>query len=102
MTGPLSSASMVGEASGFLHVVRIDVAVDPVRAEYQVAFAPVGGRLRRRHLVCHGLDGLTSFLRQVRVPVLEIERAWRMLAQRQVCSIPRVALTPAQLEVFGL
>ena len=38
--------SMADTATGFLHVVRLTDAVDPVMAEYRIAFAPLGGRLR--------------------------------------------------------
>ena len=47
----------------------------------------------------HGLDRLTAFLRQAHVPTPDIERAWRTLATRRVHSIPRVGLTPAEIEV---
>lgn len=76
--------------------------MDPIQAEYRIVFAPLGGRLRDRHVRCQGLDGLTDFLRQARVPIPVIERAWRTLAERRVHSIPRVFLTPAQLEALGL
>src|SRR6266851_241877 len=56
------------------------------------------GGLRSRHAVVHGLDRLTAFLRQAHVPTPEIERAWRALATRRVHSIPRVGLTPTQIE----
>ncbi len=60
------------------------------------------GGLRSRHAVVHGLDRLTAFLRQAHVPTPEIERAWRALATRRVHSIPRVGLTPTQIEALGL
>ena len=93
---------MVGEVTGFLHIVRIEAPIDPVTAEYRIAFAPLGGRLRSRHATVHGLDRLTAFLRGARVPTPEIERAWRALAMRRVHSIARVGLTPAQIEALGL
>ena len=93
---------MVGEVTGFLHIVRVDGPIDPVIAEYRIAFAPVGGRLGSRHATVHGLDRLTGFLRRARVPTPEIERAWRTLATRRVHSIARVGLTPAQIEALGL
>jgi hypothetical protein len=93
---------MVGEVTGFLHIVRVEAPIDPVNAEYRIAFAPVGGRLRSRHVMCQGLDRLTAFLRQAHVPTPEIERAWRTLAKRRVHSIPRVGLTPAQIEALEL
>jgi hypothetical protein len=93
---------MVGEITGFLHIVRIEAPVDPVTAEYRLAFAPVGGRLRRRHVTVQGLDRLTAFLRRAHVSTPEIERAWRVFATRRVHSIPRVGLTPAEIEALGL
>jgi hypothetical protein len=48
------------------------------------------------------LDALTDFLRQTGVPIPEIERTWQALAKRRICSVPRVALTPAQIEALGL
>lgn len=93
---------MVGEVTGFLHIVRVDAPIDPVNAEYRIAFAPVGGRLRSRHVMVQGLDRLTTFLRRAQVPTLEIERAWRTLATRRIHSIPRVGLPPAQIEALGL
>jgi hypothetical protein len=93
---------MVGEVTGFLHLVRVEAPIDPVNAEYRIAFAPEGGRLRSRHARCQGLDSLTAFLRRAHVPTPEIERAWRTLARRRVHSIPRVRLTPAEVEALGL
>ena len=93
---------MAGEVTGFLHIVRLTGAVDPVIAEYRIAFAPLGGRLRGRHVRCQGLDRLTDVLRQARVATPEIERAWRTLARHRFHAIPRVTLTPAQLEALGL
>jgi len=92
---------MVGEITGFLHIVRIEAPIDPVTAEYRIAFAPVGGRLRR-HVTVQGLDRLTAFLRQAHVPTPDIERAWRALATRRVHSIARVGLTPGEIEALGL
>jgi hypothetical protein len=89
-------------ATGFLHITRVHGHIDPVNAEYQIVFAPLGGRLRSRHALCHGLDGLTDFLRQAGVPLPEIERAWQDLAKRRIYSVPRVALTQAQVEALGL
>jgi hypothetical protein len=86
---------------GFLHVVRIGGNVDPVNAVYRIAFAPLDGSLRGRQ-AREGLDALTDFLRQAGVPIPEIERTWQVLAKRRVHSIPRIALTPAQLEALGL
>ena len=89
--------------TGFLRVVRVSALIDPVRAEYRIAFVPLDGRLHgRRHATRHGLDALTYFLRQARVPLSEIERAWQYLSRRRIYSVPRIALTPAQLEALGL
>jgi len=92
---------MVGEVTGFLHILRVDAPVDPVTAEYRIAFAPVGGRLRSRHVTVQELDRLTAFLRQAHVPTPTIEQAWRALATRRVHSIPRVGLTPTQIAALG-
>jgi hypothetical protein len=101
-TPPTIGIAMVGEVTGFLHIVRVDGPIDPVNAEYRIAFAPLGGRLRSRHATVHGLDQLTAFLRQAHVPTPDIERTWRALATRRVHSIPRVGLTPTQIEALGL
>jgi hypothetical protein len=93
---------MVGEVTGFLHILRVEAPIDPVNAEYRLAFAPVGGRLRSPHVMVQGLDRLTAFLRQAHVPTPEIERAWRALATRRLHSIPHVGLTPVQIQALGL
>ncbi len=94
---------MAGAPTGFLHVVRVGGLIDPVHAEYRIAFAPLDGRLHgRRHVTRQGLDALTDFLRQAGVSIPAIERTWQALARRRVHSIPRIALTPAQLEALGL
>jgi len=93
---------MAVEITGFLHVMRVPARVDPVNAEYRIVFAPLGGRLRGRRVSCLGLDALTDFLRRAGVPIPEIERAWQTLVRRRVHSIPRVVLTPAQLEALRL
>jgi len=93
---------MAEAATGFLHVVRIGGDIDPVNAEYRIAFAPLDGSLRGRQAQREGLDALTDFLLQAGVPIPEIERTWQTLARRRVHSVPRIALTPAQLEALGL
>jgi hypothetical protein len=93
---------MENSATGFLHITRVHGNIDPVNAEYRIAFAPLGGRLRPRQAQCQGLDALTDFLRQARVPLAEIERAWQSLAKRRIYSVRRVTLTPVQLEELGL
>ena len=87
---------------GFLHIVRIGGDIDPVAAEYRIAFAPLEGSLRGRQARREGLDALTDFLLQAGVTIPEIERTWRILATRRIHSIPRIALTRAQLEALGL
>jgi hypothetical protein len=89
-------------AIGFLHITRVHGPLDPVNAEYQIVFAPLGGRLRGRHARRQGLDGLTDFLRHAGVPLPDIERAWQHLAKRRIYSVPGVALTPGQLDALGL
>ena len=90
-------------ATGFLHVVRVSGLIDPVHAEYRIAFAPLDDALHDRpHVTRQGLDALTDFLRQAGVPIPEIERTWQALAGRRVHYIPRIALTSAQLEALGL
>jgi hypothetical protein len=94
---------MAEAATGFLHVVRVSGLIDPVHAEYRIAFAPLDGGLHgRRHVTRQGLEALTDFLRQAGVPIPEIERTWQALAGLRVHYIPRIALTPAQLEALGL
>jgi hypothetical protein len=87
---------------GLLHITRIHGPLDPVDAEYQIVFAPLGGRLRSRHARCRGLDGLTDFPRHARVSLPEIEKAWQNLAKRRIHSVQGVALTPVQLDALGL
>lgn len=91
---------MGGAVTGFLHMVRVDAFIDPATADHQLAFAPVGARLRRRHVTVQGLDRLTAFLRQAHVPTSEIERVWRGLAGP--LDPTRVGLTPAEIEALGL
>jgi hypothetical protein len=93
---------MAEAATGSLGVVRIGGDIDPVNAVYWIAFTPLDGRLRGRQVQREGLDALTDFLRQAGVPIPEIERTWQALARRRVHAIPRIALTPAQLEALGL
>jgi hypothetical protein len=93
---------MRSAAIEFLHITRVHSHIDPVSAEYRIVFAPLGGRLRSRHVQCQGLDALTDVLRQAGVPLPEIERTWQNLARRRIYSVPRVTLTQAQLEALGL
>jgi hypothetical protein len=87
---------------GFLHITGVPGPIDPVTAEYRIVFAPLGGRLGSRHTLCPSLDGLADFLRRARVPIPEIERAWQNLGKRRIYSVPRVALTRAQIDALGL
>ena len=64
--------------------------------------SPLDGSLRTRRPQREGLDSLTDFLRLAGVPIPEIERTWQALAKRRVHSIPRIALTSAQLEALRL
>jgi hypothetical protein len=82
--------------------LRIGGDVDPVNAVYRIAFAPLDGSRLGRQAQREGLDSLTDFLRQAGVPIPEIERTWQALAKRRIYSVPRVALTPAQIEALGL
>jgi len=102
ITPPMIGIAMGGEVTGFLHILRVEAPVDPVTAEYRIAFAPVGGRFRSRHVMVQGLDRLTAFLRQAHVPTPEIEQAWRALATRRIHSIRHVGLTSAELAALGL
>jgi hypothetical protein len=47
--GSPTIGTMVGEVTGFLHIVRIEASIYPVNAEYSLAFAPLGGRRHARH-----------------------------------------------------
>ena len=67
---------------------------------YRIAFASLDGSLRSRQAQREGHDSLTDFLQQAGVPIPEIERTWQALAKRPVHSVPRIALTPAQLEAL--
>ena len=49
-----------------------------------------------------GLDGLTDVLRAGRVPVDEIEEAWRVLAVELRHQIPNVTLTHALIRLLNL
>jgi hypothetical protein len=94
---------MGSPAMGFLHVVMVGRIMDPVHADYRITFTPLEDPLRdRRHVTRQGLDALTDFLRLAGVPSPEIERTWRTLARDRAHSIPRIALTPAQVEALGL
>src|SRR5713101_10093205 len=87
---------MAEAATGFLHVVRIGGDIDPVNAEYRIAFAPLDGSLRGRQAQREGLDALTDFLLQAGVPIPEIERTWRTLATRRVHPAYRPDASPAR------
>ena len=66
---------------GRLYIVRLRPAVDPVNAEYLLTFgSPSTAEIALNLGSVHGFDGLTDVLRAGRVPVNEIEKAWRVLA----------------------
>ena len=71
----LSAARWSARLPGILHIVRGDDSIDPVNAEYRIAFAPEGCRHRARHVMVDGLDQLPAFLRRAHIPTPEIERA---------------------------
>ena len=93
---------MAEPLTGFLHIFRVEAPVDPVQASYRVAFAPLGGRLRGRHVTCDGLEGLTRILRRAHVSTQMIERTWMALARRRIYSVAHVTLTQGELETLGL
>ena len=68
-------------SGGRLYSVRLHPAVDPVNAEYVLTFgSPATAEIALNLGSVRGLDGLTDVLRAGRVPVNEIEKAWRVLA----------------------
>ena len=50
------------------HITRVPGPIDPVTAEYRIAFAPLDGSRLGRQAQREGLDSLTDFLRQGRCP----------------------------------
>src|SRR5258708_14513010 len=80
---------------GRLYIVRLRPAVDPVNAEYLLTFgSPSTAEIALNLGSVHGLDGLTDVLRAGRVPVNEIEKAWRVLAVDLMHHIPGLTAPP--------
>jgi len=88
---------------GRLYIVRLRPAVDPVNAEYLLTFgSPSAAEIALSLGSVRGLDGLTDVLRAGRVPVNEIEKAWRVLAVDTTHQISNVTLTRAVIRVLNL
>jgi hypothetical protein len=88
---------------GRLYIVRLRPAADPVNAEYLLSFgSPSTAEVALNLGSVRGLDGLTDVLRAGRVPVNEIEKAWRVLAVEFRHLIPNVTLTPALIRLLNL
>ncbi len=88
---------------GRLFIVRFRPATDPVNAEYLLTFGPPSPAEAALNLgSVRGLDGLTDVLRAGRVPVGEIEKAWRVLAVEFRHQIPNVTLTRALIQMLKL
>ena len=88
---------------GRLYIVRFRPAVDPVNAEYLLTFgSPSTAEIALNLGSVRGLDGLTDVLRAGRVPVKEIEKAWRVLAVEFRHQIPNVMLTRALIQLLYL
>ena len=88
---------------GRLYIVRLRPAVDPVNAEYLLTYgAPATTEIALNLGSVRGLDELTDVLRAGRVPVSEIEKAWRVLAVEITHQIPNVALTRAVIRLLNL
>jgi hypothetical protein len=96
--GQAGSVTDLGERFALVNELRREIT----RLRQATARLQADRWLRSWHATVHGLDRLTAFLRQAHVPTQEIERAWRALATRRVHSIPRVELTPTQIEALGL
>ena len=88
---------------GRLYIVRFRPTVDPVNAEYLLTFgSPSTAEIALNLGSVRGLDGLTDVLRAGRVPVNEIEKAWRVLAVEFRHQIPNVTLTRALIQLLNL
>lgn len=88
---------------GRLYIVRLRPATDPVNAEYLLTFgSPSTVEIALNLGSVRGLDGLTDVLRAGRVPVNEIEKAWRVLAVEFRHQIPNVTLTRALIRLLNL
>ena len=85
-----------------MYITRLRPAVDPVSAEYLLTFG--SGHSSEMALSLgsvKGLDALTDVFRAGRVPVGEIERAWRVLAT-ETQYVVRVSLTREVLRMLHL
>jgi len=90
-------------AVGRLYITRLRPAVDPVSAEYLLTFgSPARSEVALLLGSVRGLDSLTAVLRAARVPVDEIERAWRVLAVDTSHEIASATLTRAVIRVLDL
>jgi hypothetical protein len=88
---------------GRLYIVRLRPATDPVNAEYLLTFGSASTAEIALNLgSVRGLDGLTDVLRAGRVPVNEIEKAWRVLAVEFRHQISNVTLTRALIRLLNL
>lgn len=88
---------------GRLYIVRLRPATDPVNAEYLLTFgSPSTAEIALNLGSVRGLDGLTDVLRAGRVPLNEIEKAWRVLAVDFRHQIPNVTLTRALIRLLHL
>jgi hypothetical protein len=88
---------------GRLYIVRLHPAADPVSAEYLLTFgSPSAVEIALNLGSVRGLDVLTDVLRAGRVPVSEIEKAWRVLAVDFRHQIPNVTLTRALIRLLNL
>lgn len=91
---------------GRLYIVRFRPATDPVSAEYLLTFGSPGSPSTAEIALnlgsVRGLDGLTDVLRAGRVPVEEIEKAWRVLAVEFRHQIPNVTLTRELIRLLNL
>jgi hypothetical protein len=88
---------------GRLYIVRLRPAVDPVNAEYLLTFgSPSTAEIALNLGSVRGLDWLTDVLRAGRVPVNEIEKAWRVLAVDTTHQVPNVTLTRAVIRLLNL
>ncbi|MGH9891576.1 MAG: hypothetical protein ACREA0_06265, partial [bacterium] len=89
--------------AGRLYIVRLRPATDPVNAEYLLTFgSPSTTEMSLNLGSVHGLDGLTDVLRAGRVPVREIEKAWRVLAVEIRHQVPNFTLTRAVIRLLSL
>jgi hypothetical protein len=88
---------------GRLYIARLRPSEDPVNAAYLLTFgSPATTDIALNLGSVRGLDGLTDVLRAGRVPLYEIEKAWRILAMEVTHQIPNVTLTRAMFQRLNL